>query len=246
MSLEALDWAWSQSTTPSQKLVLLALADHHNTKTGQCNPSINRIAGRTCLARRSIERAIGGLEQAGLLVTHKQQGKTSRYSLALTSDTVTQDQRHCDAGPASESRNTCDTVTPKPERTGKEPPRNRAHALTDAFEPRVEDWQWAEEAYPDIDARSETEQFINHFIATGKKYVDWYRAWRNWITRAHKWNKPSATGPAGPQARRMAVISKTNRERTERALARRAGLSDTGSGPEPVQFAVIEGGRQSG
>ncbi|MDR9393964.1 MAG: helix-turn-helix domain-containing protein [Roseovarius sp.] len=52
---------------PSAKIVLYWLADHHNGETGQCNPSIKRLAECCEMSRRSVEKHIGELEELGLL-----------------------------------------------------------------------------------------------------------------------------------------------------------------------------------
>jgi len=73
---------------PAAKIVLYWLADHHNAETGQCNPSISRLAKCCEMSRRSVETHIATLERAGL-VTRKpmrrdQGGKTSNaYILHL-------------------------------------------------------------------------------------------------------------------------------------------------------------------
>ena len=56
MSLRALSWAWEQElTNPSEKLVLLAIADHANDD-GMCWPSMSHVANRCLLSTRQIQR----------------------------------------------------------------------------------------------------------------------------------------------------------------------------------------------
>lgn len=52
---------------PATKIVLYWLADHHNGETGQCNPSIKRLAECCEMSRRSVESHIAALEAAGLI-----------------------------------------------------------------------------------------------------------------------------------------------------------------------------------
>lgn len=76
---------------PAAKIVLYWIADHHNGETGQCNPSINRLAMCCEMSRRSVEGHISDLQDAGLIVVHSmyrdQGGKAANsYTLCLTGD----------------------------------------------------------------------------------------------------------------------------------------------------------------
>ncbi|HEY7823361.1 MAG TPA: helix-turn-helix domain-containing protein, partial [Acidimicrobiia bacterium] len=67
MSLEAMNWAWEQPVAKStNKLVLLALADHANAD-GECWPSMKRIAERSDISPRQVSRAINELVELGLV-----------------------------------------------------------------------------------------------------------------------------------------------------------------------------------
>ena len=73
---------------PAAKIVLYWIADHHNGETGQCNPSIARIASCSEMSRRSVEAHISALEEAGLISVTQcyrdKGGKTSNsYTLCL-------------------------------------------------------------------------------------------------------------------------------------------------------------------
>lgn len=68
MSLPAYEWAWKQTCkTPTEKLVLLALAEHHNSDTELCCPSRRRIAELVGISVSSVKRALRSLEDDGLL-----------------------------------------------------------------------------------------------------------------------------------------------------------------------------------
>jgi len=65
MSIEALNWAWSQDCpNPTAKLVLMALADHANAD-GECWPSMNRISELTGISSRQVSTHIVALEDLG-------------------------------------------------------------------------------------------------------------------------------------------------------------------------------------
>lgn len=61
-------WATSQNPDkPSEKLVLLALADHYNWETKQCNPGLARLVDWTGISRRSILEHLSSLERQGYI-----------------------------------------------------------------------------------------------------------------------------------------------------------------------------------
>lgn len=79
MSLCATIWAWKQtSLTPSQKLILLSLADRANEEH-KAHPSIKRLEVDTGLNRKTIQKSISEMIDAGLLVdTGERKGATQR------------------------------------------------------------------------------------------------------------------------------------------------------------------------
>lgn len=81
MSASATFWAWRQSTTSTQKLTLLALANCHNEGTGQCNPSVNHISSVTGLNRKTVIKSIAELEGLGLIESEKGNGKSTNYTI---------------------------------------------------------------------------------------------------------------------------------------------------------------------
>ena len=82
MSHEATRLAWlSIEPQHGARLVLLALADHHNGTTNQCFPSVARLVERTKLERKAILRAIAELEHLNLIRTERKNGCCSRYTL---------------------------------------------------------------------------------------------------------------------------------------------------------------------
>lgn len=66
MSLIALSWAMEQfDLGTSEKMVLVVLANHHNAETGQCNPSIPRIAHYSGCSDRTVQRSLSELIKQG-------------------------------------------------------------------------------------------------------------------------------------------------------------------------------------
>lgn len=60
---------------PTERLVLLALADHHNDKDGSCYPSIDRLCARTGLSKRAVQTNIQKLTSGGYLLVKVSTGR---------------------------------------------------------------------------------------------------------------------------------------------------------------------------
>lgn len=110
MSIKLMSAVWERSDISStQKLVLLALADWANDD-GLCWPSIDRLAQKTGMAGRSVQRIIRDLEQTGLVKRDEVVGKGNRYWI-LTPLTDCH-PRHSVTPPLTECHPTPDTVSP--------------------------------------------------------------------------------------------------------------------------------------
>lgn len=128
MSHEATRLAWL-TTEPQHgaRLVLLALADHHNASTNLCCPSVARLVETTRLERKAVLRAIAELEHHRIISTERKNGCGSRYTLHFLDQS--QNGTGDKMGPVTKE----DTTSPKMgrdrsqngtrnrERTGKEP-----------------------------------------------------------------------------------------------------------------------------
>tara|TARA_R100001463_G_scaffold9938_4_gene29579 strand:- start:9351 stop:9914 length:564 start_codon:yes stop_codon:yes gene_type:complete len=66
LSLEAITWAFRQKLTPSEKLVLLTLADYADDEN-KCWPKQETLAERTGLARQTVNIKLSSLEKQGLI-----------------------------------------------------------------------------------------------------------------------------------------------------------------------------------
>ena len=65
---------------PSERQVGLALIEHFNRKTGQCDPGIERIASLLGCCTRTVIRATGRLEKLGLFRKVRHGGYSNRNS----------------------------------------------------------------------------------------------------------------------------------------------------------------------
>jgi type II secretory pathway pseudopilin PulG len=77
-----MDACWALQLPPTEKAVLISLADQAND-AGVCWPSVASLCERTCLGQRTVQRALRALEQAGLLACAVGAMKSNRYTLAV-------------------------------------------------------------------------------------------------------------------------------------------------------------------
>lgn len=84
MSLPALTQGFNLRIKPTEKLVLLALADHANPSRTHPDvyPSVGHLAEKTGYGERTVRRALAGLvAQKVIAVVGKYRGKTTIYRL---------------------------------------------------------------------------------------------------------------------------------------------------------------------
>lgn len=83
MSIKWVSTVWDQATrvkgTPL--LVLLCLADHAQDETGECWPSVARLAQRTRVSERAVQSALTGLEERGYIARDMRPGHSTIYRL---------------------------------------------------------------------------------------------------------------------------------------------------------------------
>ena len=129
MSFEAAAWAIRQTTKlPTEKLILIALADCHNRDTGRCDPSLATLAEIGLCSQRTAMRAIESLQDQGLIVAHKRAGKRTRFALSITKtpDTHVTPDKLSPVTPVTKTPDTHVTppltpMSPEPVSTRKEP-----------------------------------------------------------------------------------------------------------------------------
>lgn len=93
MSVKAIRAAKAVKATPIDRLVLFMLAEHHNDRTGQCDPSVSLLAKETGLCTRTVIRSIERLEAKKILAVRRDSGVKNCYvlfpepvTLSVTSD----------------------------------------------------------------------------------------------------------------------------------------------------------------
>lgn len=108
LSFPCLNKAWEAETkTPTEKLVLVALADMANIHTGKCWPGVARLAKICRLTERSIFNAIKALHKGGFIHIESGGGrhKTNVYVLPWDKETVNHVQGNGYQNPELRSKN---------------------------------------------------------------------------------------------------------------------------------------------
>ena len=95
MSVSIMAAAWTVECEPTQKLVLLALADHANDENFQCWPSLTHICKKTNLGRSTVARSLRDLEAAQVIERRKRGQQTTVYVLRFA--------QWCQSGPSAAS-----------------------------------------------------------------------------------------------------------------------------------------------
>jgi hypothetical protein len=202
LSFKAAAWAIEQTmtSTPAQKLVLIALADAHNAQTGRCDPSIQRVADICHMSYRTVSRTLVELEQLGL-IARQQRVDSNRLK---TSNLYVLQIGQIDPS-IGHSDLTDRTNTTFPDRTqcpinqesifnqeeNLERARKRATPVPRDFVPSDDLVAWARADFPQVDIRQETSAFIDYHTAKGSTFKDHRAAWRNWVRRSVQF-KPTA------------------------------------------------------
>ncbi|NKK29199.1 helix-turn-helix domain-containing protein [Rhizobium leguminosarum] len=212
MSHDAVQWARKQRLgNPVAKNVLVALAEHHNGKTAQCNPKVATICLETDYSERAVRKALTKLKQAGLI--RVEGGGKAGNSYQLSGDF----NRH--AVPDNETPElnltgtsaglTGTSCTPEPapgappykelesehEGTGREsrksaPTHEQGCRLPKHFEPDIA--EALERGFTADEGRLEAEAFRNYWhskAGADSRRVSWPATWRNWLIRELKWRQ---------------------------------------------------------
>jgi len=113
MSITAYKTVWSYGLKGAALVVALALAEHHNGKTGQCNPGYDTIAELTGLSRRHVIRVISKLGADGHITIDKSGGYHSNQYGFNDPQTVTFETPNSDiAVSPSEPQNSDTAMSP--------------------------------------------------------------------------------------------------------------------------------------
>ena len=191
MSIRMISAAIDLDLSPSDKLILILLANNANDETGDCFPSQTYLANRSGMSRGSVNRVIKRLVVAGfvdIIPQYRDDGgrRSNRYRLNMdvTGGGVTIEHSPC-------NEKSHDPVTKGDSLTVIS---NRHKNHSDTRGTRLEeDWKlpdtwrrWGKEIRPDLHLDTVASCFKDHWISvSGARALkrDWFAVWRNWIRR---------------------------------------------------------------
>jgi hypothetical protein len=177
MSIKVMSWVFEQNLNPTQKIILMALADHCDD-SGKCWPGLNGISEKCNLHISTIQRNIHKLEDDGFIrITERKRPNGSQTSnlYQLNIGGVA----NCDQGGGAHATPRTVTVNKLSIERGKQ--------ISDDFEITPKMINWLGQKRPELikNAESITESFIDYWKSKGEPRKDWVAAWRNWM-RNHK------------------------------------------------------------
>lgn len=136
MSIKIMSQVWESDLPPTERFVMLCLADHADDMAQSCYPSVSRLCKRTGFKQRAVQNAIKSLTEKGYLTVKKNagQGNANVYVIdatpALNAPPQEMHPRIKCTPPPHLMPITPALNAPKPSRTVKEPSEvNRARAI---------------------------------------------------------------------------------------------------------------------
>lgn len=193
-----MNWVFEQSpTTANDRLVLIAIADEADDDGTNAYPSVDRIAMKARLNKRTTMRCLERLEAAGELIVHRPEKRgrghyntyvvvmekgdnLSPIGTARKGDTESEKGRET---ARSDAQSVLDPLTLSAKALDPRP-ASRATRIADPFLLTPSMQQWAASDVPTVDVRAETAKFVDHFRGSGTRKLDWEATWRNWMRRA--------------------------------------------------------------
>jgi len=163
------------------KWLLVVLADHANEETGQCWPSLERLADRTQMNKATVARKLNWLEEHGLVV--RERGNSRRSTLYTVFPTVAQ----CDTTVAESDTNL--SITSNNNKVV------RRKQVPDEWMPS-DDLRFSIDTImkEEFDHDFEANQFRDHHQSKGTTFIDIEKAYRNWIRNSVKFGTAKTIG----------------------------------------------------
>lgn len=93
MSVKIMGLVWDLDIDRDEKYILLAYADHADHEGGNIRPSVDLIARKTGVSKRTVQRHTRSLQDAGYLIPEGGQkggrGRTARWRIPIKGDKLT-------------------------------------------------------------------------------------------------------------------------------------------------------------
>ena len=207
MSIRMMSAIWDLKLPPSDKLVLLALADWAHDD-GRCWPSITAIAAKSGVSERTVQRALRVAENNGLLTRQEICGKGCQYTLdprqGVTGDMVSPATNESKRGDTMSPYTLRDTLLRKKGGVSAKPPTSKSPQKRPKLDILIDDvidrdgWiQWAAQnmKWDRRDASPEVERFIDYSQSKGTLHRDWLAAWRKWCRSDYCHTRPRQREP---------------------------------------------------
>ena len=211
-------WAWQQQVSGTDKLILIALADHADD-TGHCWPGTKGIAEKCGVSRRTVVASVSRLTEAGLIVCesrHRKDGSqtSNEYFLQIHRGGAGDSPPHAvnDKGGVQETGGGgVVSFTPRTVREPSiEPSTDSSTDVTESLAkpakkktpiPYSEELKKTLiEVYRDVpDAGFQIDLAMDHVAA--KKHKDMNLYLRNWLNRSRQGNGSASRGSNRPAVR---------------------------------------------
>ena len=184
---------------PATKIVLYWLADHHNSDTGRCFPSLSRLAKLCEMSKRSVQTHLGELQSRGFVKIHENMRNgvqtSNDYELLLEGAQNLLGGVENIAMGGTQDLLANNLVSSNPV---SKPVSKRAITLPDNWVPNEKNLQDAiDRDFTDKEIEHEAEQFRNYHHAKGSAFKSWDAAWRTWLGNARKFAKASKPRAGG-------------------------------------------------
>ena len=243
MSVRIMSVVWGIPMTPTQKLVLLALADNCNDM-GECYPSISTICEKSGLSERGVQGAISEMEKMGLVNRFMRKGRSTLYTITPAGYAPPQEVRPAPRAPAPAPdappppHLMHPTPAPRAPITINEPSvesslnrhvvacakKSKGTRISDdwVLSKKLGEWAHAEKPHWSIDKiRSEAEAFKDYWLSVaGARGIkqDWDATWRNWVRRSNDAPMVGQTGGGYVAVNKQAALEQRNAEAARQAL----------------------------
>ncbi len=189
MSTKVMAKCWPIQCTPTQKSVLIALADQANDD-GVCWPSVGTIVERTCLCERVVRRVIAELEKVSLVRADRVSGKSTSYTVTPALHAPLHDVHPC-----TTSRTPLHVVHPTPARGAPPYTLNRKGTVIEpaGFEefwkayPRKKSKGDAEKAWRALKPDEHLQESILNALRIATTSEDWLKDSGKWIPYPATW-----------------------------------------------------------